>query len=152
MKSSQRHFACQLLWLALAGEAGAHDWYTDKIDPVLHSKCCGNRDCHSLNPDDVRSAKGGGYFVRQPVPHYRNDPPVGEWFIPKERVQTAPDDRYHICEALVPINRFVSPYSDVETDYRLRWMCFFAPMGTSSIRKAGGCRNSNINLLALDSN
>lgn len=121
----QRQIA--LMWLALAADADAHDWYTDKTDPILHSKCCGNNDCHPLDPDDVRPAKDG-YFVRQPHPYHRNDPPTGVWFIPKERVQAAPDGKFHICAALVPTRRVGR--------YRMRWMCFFAPMGTSSIARS----------------
>lgn len=112
-------------WLALIGQAAAHGWYTEKTDPVLHYKCCGNEDCHPLDSGDVRSARDGGYFVRQSQPFYRNDPPTGEWYIPKDRVQAAPDDRYHICEPLVPAYRVGK--------LKRRWTCFFAPMSTSSI-------------------
>lgn len=124
MKRSQAGIA-SLIWLIPTVAADAHDWYTDKTDPVLHWKCCGDRDCHPLDADDVRKAEGGGYFVKQPQPYHRNDPPTGEWFIPRERVQVAPDERYHICETLVPTNRVGK--------LTMRWVCFFAPMSTSSI-------------------
>ncbi|TIV61851.1 hypothetical protein [Mesorhizobium sp.] len=120
----KRKHVVSLLWLAPVGQSDVHGWYTDKTDPVLHYKCCGNEDCHPIDPDDVRPARDGGYFVKQPQPFYRNDPPTGEWYIPKDRVQTAPDDRYHICEPLVPTNRVGR--------LKRRWTCFFAPMGTSS--------------------
>jgi hypothetical protein len=103
-------------------DATAHDWCTGTTDPVLHSKCCGDRDCHPIGSDKVRETPDG-YYVRQPEPISRNDPPTGEWFIPKNRVQAAPDDHYHICEMLFPAVRIGR--------VRMRWMCFFAPRGTS---------------------
>jgi hypothetical protein len=108
--------------LILAGDASAHSWYSDRIDPVLHVKCCSDHDCHPVDSNDVRSTEEG-YYVKQPKPYSRNDPPTGEWFIPRDRVQAAPDDRYHICEILYPTFR--------EGRYRMRWTCFFAPRGTS---------------------
>src|SRR5262245_55490942 len=116
-----------LICVVLIGDAGAHSWYTGKTDPVLHRKCCGNRDCHALNDSDVRPAPGGGVFVRQPEPYSRDDPPTGEWFIPKERVQASEDNRYHICAMLVPTNR--------EGRLVTRWTCFFAPMNSTSIEQ-----------------
>ena len=129
MQQLQRNVAGQLLCLALGGEADAHDWYSNKKDPVLHLKCCGDPDCRPVHPDHVRPTKDGGYFVMRPF-SYWSDPPAREWFVPKERVQEAPDDQYHICEAVVPTKR--GP-SDIATEYRLGWTCFFAPRGTSSI-------------------
>ncbi|CDX21712.1 hypothetical protein MPLB_210014 [Mesorhizobium sp. ORS 3324] len=74
-----------------------------------------------------------GYFVRLHRPFYLNDPQQGEWFIPRERVQTSPDDRYHICERLVTFYRSTTPHMKYQTYHRFRWTCFFAPPGTSSI-------------------
>ena len=110
MTHSQRRIF-SLVWLVLSFDADAHDWYSDKTDPVLHFKCCGNRDCHAIASSDVRTARDG-YFVKQPQPYARNDPPTGEWFIPRERVQVAPDDRFHICESLMPTFRVGSASSD----------------------------------------
>lgn len=134
MKQSRRHIA--LIWLALTGDAEAHDWYTDKTDPVLHYKCCGQNDCHPVDPNEVRSTREG-YYVKLYRPSYLNDPPGEEWFIPWERVQSAPDDRYHICESLFPVYRTIAPNTNFETRYRFRWTCFFAPMNTSSIAQSG---------------
>lgn len=121
-----------LMWLVLASDANAHDWYTGKTDPVLHYDCCGNKDCHPIDPDDVRATKDG-YYVRLPRPAYMNDPQQEEWFVPRERVQAAPDDRYHVCERLVTFYRTIMPHMKFETYRRFRWTCFFAPRGTSSI-------------------
>ncbi|WP_189521376.1 hypothetical protein [Mesorhizobium sp. M1B.F.Ca.ET.045.04.1.1] len=121
-----------LMWLVLASDANAHDWYTGKTDPVLHYDCCGNKDCHPIDSSHVRMTKDG-YFVRMPRPTYMNDPQQGEWFIPRERVQAAPDDRYHICERLVTFYRTIMPHMKFEAYRRFRWTCFFAPRGTSSI-------------------
>ena len=110
--------------LILAGHANAHSWYSGKTDPVLNLKCCGDHDCHPIASSDVRSTRQG-YYVKQPKPYSQNDPPTGEWFIPWDRVQAAPDDRYHICENLYPTFRVGR--------YRMRWTCFFAPRATGSI-------------------
>jgi hypothetical protein len=107
-----------------AGDAYAHSWYSGKTDPVLHLECCGGHDCHPVTSSDVRSAPEG-YYVRQPQPYSRNDPPTGEWFVPRDRVQSAPDDNYHICENLYPTYRVGK--------LRMRWTCFFAPRTTASI-------------------
>jgi len=122
MGQPQRRIA--LICLVLAGDANAHGWYSGKTDPVLNLKCCSDHDCHPIDPSDVRSARQG-YYVKQPQPYSRNDPPTGEWFIPWDRVQTAPDDQYHICENLYPTLRVGR--------YRMRWTCFFAPRATGSI-------------------
>lgn len=39
MTQSKRYLA--LAWLALLGNAEAHEWYSGKTDPVLHYDCCG---------------------------------------------------------------------------------------------------------------
>ncbi len=133
MRLSQNHIA--LMWLALGGHADAHDWYTGRTDPVLHYNCCGNKDCHPINASDIRQTKDG-YYVRSPRPAYMNEPQEPEWFIPRERVQEAADDRYHICERLMTFYRTVTPHMNFETYQRYRWTCFFAPMGTGSIARS----------------
>ncbi|MBZ9920211.1 hypothetical protein LB517_12070 [Mesorhizobium sp. BR1-1-12] len=120
-----------LAWLVLPGDADAHGWYTGKTDPVLHYDCCGNKDCRPIDSNDVRTTKDG-YFVRL-HPTYLNEPQEAEWFIPRERVQAAPDDRYHICERLVTFYRTIIPHMKFDSYQRYRWTCFFAPMGTGSI-------------------
>jgi hypothetical protein len=124
MKHSQMGIAA-LICLVLIGDANAHGWYTGKTDPVMQWKCCGNRDCRPLDEGDVRPAPGGGFFVRQPEPYSRNDPPTGEWFIPKDRVQASEDNHFHICETLFPTRRIGR--------LTMRWMCFFAPMNATAI-------------------
>ncbi|MET3594619.1 hypothetical protein ABID26_004027 [Mesorhizobium shonense] len=133
MRQFQRPIA--LMWLVLANDANAHDWYTGKTDPVLQYDCCGNKDCHPIDSDVVRETKGG-YYVRLPRPAYMNEPQEAEWFIPRERVQAAPDDRYHICERLMTFYRTITPHMKFEAYQRFRWTCFFAPRGTSSIAQA----------------
>lgn len=120
------------VWLAFSGEADAHDWYTGKTDPVVGYKCCGDKDCHPIDPGDVRATKDG-YYIRVPRPSYMNEPQEAEWFIPRERVQAAPDDRYHICERLMTFYRTILPHLKFEAYHRFRWTCFFVPMGTGSI-------------------
>lgn len=130
MRHSQRHFGLVLLFLA--GNAEAHDWYTGKFDPVLHHVCCGNKDCHPIDSGDVRVTKDG-YYVRPPGSAYLNGYQEAEWFIPRERVQSSPDDSYHMCERLMTFHRTVIPHTQFETYQRYTWTCFFAPKGTSSI-------------------
>ncbi|AZO32373.1 hypothetical protein [Mesorhizobium sp. M1B.F.Ca.ET.045.04.1.1] len=129
---AQFQITTALMWLVLAAEANAHDWYTGKTDPVLHYDCCGNKDCHPIDSSNVRMTKDG-YFVRMPRPTYLNEPQEAEWFIPRDRVQAAPDDRYHICERLMTLYRTITPHMKFEAYQRFRWTCFFAPPGTSSI-------------------
>ncbi len=62
-----------LAWLVLPGNAGAYDWYTGKTDPVLYHDCCGNKDCHAIDSNDVRMTNDG-YFVRMPRPAYLMSP------------------------------------------------------------------------------
>ncbi|TIV75047.1 MAG: hypothetical protein E5V79_01965, partial [Mesorhizobium sp.] len=99
---AQFQITTALMWLVLASDANAHDWYTGKTDPVLHYDCCGNKDCHPIDSSNVRMTKEG-YFVRMQRPTYLNEPQEAEWFIPRDRVQPAPDDRYHICERLMTL-------------------------------------------------
>lgn len=130
MTQSKRYFA--LAWLALIGSAEAHDWYTGKTDPVIHYDCCGNKDCRPIDANDVRETKDG-CFVRPAHRIYLNEPQEPEWFIPRERVQTSPDDQYHICERLMTFYRTLKPHMSFEAYHRFRWTCFFAPPGTGSI-------------------
>ena len=124
-----------LAWLVLAGNADAHDIYTGKKDPVMQSDCCGNKDCHPIDANQVRETKDG-YYVKLSRPAYMNEPQDLEWFIPRERVQASPDDRYRLCERLMPFYRTILPHMNFEAEQRYKWRCFFAPKGTSSIGKA----------------
>lgn len=126
------HRPIALIWLVFADQAGAHDWYTGKTDPVLRYDCCGNKDCYPIDSADVRMTRDG-YFVRSQHSLYLNELRESEWFIPRDRVQTSPDDRYHICERLMTFYRSLTPHMNFEAYHRFRWTCFFAPPGTSSI-------------------
>lgn len=123
-----------LIWLALVGDAAAHDWYKGKTDPVRNYQCCGNEDCHPIDSSAVRSTKDG-YYVRLPRHWYMHYAQEAEWFIPKERVQSAPDERYHICERLMTSYRTIIPRLKFEAYHRYQWRCFFAPMSTGSIAR-----------------
>jgi hypothetical protein len=37
----------------------AHDWYTDLVDPVTGSSCCGGHDCHPVPREHIRFAENG---------------------------------------------------------------------------------------------
>lgn len=95
--------------------------------------CCGSEDCRPVDPDDVRMTEAG-YFVMTPRPAYLSEPQQAEWFIPRERAQTSPDDRYHICERLMPFSRTIIPHLKYEKYQKFMATCFFVPMGTGSIQ------------------
>lgn len=96
--------------IAAATGANAHDWYTDKIDPVTKFRCCGGTDCRPIPQSSVQSRVDGGYVY---LPDGFN--------ISRDRVQESPDDQYHICENHYVITN--QPY--------LR--CFFAPRAKISL-------------------
>lgn len=88
--------------------AGAHDWYTDKVDPVTRMRCCGGVDCRVIEDRDVSELADGGYLY---LPR--------RWSVPAARVQKSPDFRFHICETAM--------FTDKATVLEWRWVCFFAP-------------------------
>ncbi|WP_189553306.1 hypothetical protein [Mesorhizobium sp. M8A.F.Ca.ET.021.01.1.1] len=130
MEQPRRWIALALL--VLAADADAHDIYTGKKDPVMQADCCGNKDCHPIDANQVRETKDG-YYVRSSHPAYMNESQEPEWFIPRSRVQASPDDRYHLCEHLMTFFRTIIPHTKFEAYERYNWRCFFAPKGTSSI-------------------
>jgi hypothetical protein len=99
--------------------AAAHDWYSDRKDPVTATKCCGGKECHRLDPDDVTALPGGNFLI------YR-----GQHRIPRDRVQVSEDDDYHICEVVYEMSG-----PDHRRASQRYWICFFAPSGTSAIEQ-----------------
>ncbi len=88
--------------------AAAHDWYTDKVDPVTRVVCCGGLDCHPVADRDVEQMIDGSYMY---LPR--------QWRVPASHVQESPDFRFHICEN--------AAFGQNGTDLEWRWVCFFAP-------------------------
>lgn len=90
--------------------ANTHDWYEDKLDPVMKIRCCNGTDCRVIPRSSVQSRNDGGYTY---LPHNFN--------IPRDRVQESPDDQFHICEGTYVVTNNVY----------LR--CFFAPRSKVSM-------------------
>lgn len=99
-----RRFILAVVFIVGATGADTHDWYEDKIDPVMKIRCCDGIDCRAIPRSSVRPGSNGSYTY---LPHNLN--------IPRERVQDSPDDQFHICEGTYVITNHVY----------LR--CFFAP-------------------------
>jgi hypothetical protein len=99
-----RRFIFTAMCIAAATSANAHDWYTDKIDPLTKLKCCGGSDCHAVPRSSVQSRIDGGYTY---LPHNFN--------IPRDRVQESPDGQYHLCEGTYVVTN------------QAYLRCFFAP-------------------------
>ena len=108
--------AAMALVFMLAGNAHAHDWYTDKENPVTHRSCCGGDDCRRIESKLVMRRPNGDYVVN------------GRrlWQIPRNQVQSSPDGNYHMCETL--LHEFDE---DVGEHFVFAWTCFFAPSGVA---------------------
>lgn len=65
--------------------AYAHEWFTDKKDPVTLLGCCGGYDCAEIDDTDVRKQGDGYVYV-----------PTGE-YIPRERIQQSETFRFARC-------------------------------------------------------
>ena len=86
----------------LAARAFAHQWYSDKKDPVYNQSCCGGTDCGQLvvTPANV-TAEERGYRIRLTLEEARRINPytvsgidaLVEW----NRVQPSEDGNWHIC-------------------------------------------------------
>lgn len=104
--------AAMALVVELAGEAHAHDWYTNRENPVTHRSCCGLADCSKIDSRLVTRQPDGDYVVS------------GRrlWRIPRNQVQSSPDSDYHLCETVL------HEYDEEIGEYSVfAWTCFFAP-------------------------
>lgn len=104
-----------ILLLMLTSPAGAHDWYTGKVDPVTSHDCCGDKDCRPVKQSSVTPLGGGSYSWRGIK-------------ILEPRVQRSPDNQFHVCSFTVYADSFhrehgASPHLDMTT----KVLCFFAP-------------------------
>lgn len=98
--------------LTAANAAAAHDWYTDKVDPITKRGCCGGEDCRRIEPGLVQSNPDGSYQI--PSKHYT---------IPAPHVQLSEDDSFHLCESVHSTgDRFTQS-----------WSCFFVPRSISGV-------------------
>ena len=70
--------------------AAAHDWYSDLVDPVTGSPCCGGQDCRPVPREDVRLAEDGDLELFLD----------GAWrHVDPQRILkiSSPDSRVHAC-------------------------------------------------------
>lgn len=118
-------FLLAIFLLVLAAPAAAHEWYSEKRDPLYpRQSCCGGMDCAQLQIEPgVLSAEADGYRVRLTLEQSRR---INPWskapidaLIVWERVQPSEDGNYHIC--------IMSNHRD---NARQGVYCFFAPPNT----------------------
>lgn len=100
--------------LVIAPAAAAHDWFTDRRDPVSDGRCCGGTDCAEITDLSVIEETEAGYWVRMSANQARRinknaTAPVNE-LVPWPRVQPSQSGAFALC---------ISQTSRV--------LCFFAP-------------------------
>ena len=109
--------------MAVTSPTQAHDWYSDRHDPVFRNACCGGTDCAPLDVKFV-TIEDAGFRVRMTADQGKAINPY-RWtdvdaLIEWDRVQVSEDGRYHIC--LKPTN--------IPSDTHHGVWCFFAPPST----------------------
>lgn len=87
---------------AIAPQAHAHSWYSEKSDPVFGNPCCGGTDCGLLTVSrNVLSAEQRGYRIRLSLEQTRKINPFSaapiDALVPWDRIQQSEDGNYHIC-------------------------------------------------------
>jgi hypothetical protein len=128
-----------LMW---AASAQAHDWYTDRVDPVTNSRCCGGTDCGPVpldanwvepTPDGLRVTMTVAEVqtINKSANHGLNTT------VPWARVQTLPAvakaDKWHHKEAAKAIYHIcIMNYIDAREDMGRTGgiFCIFAATGT----------------------
>lgn len=78
-----------VLTMAAAAPSSAHEWYSNKRNPVTGSSCCGRADCVPIQPGDVRYGNGAITFL------YPLD--GKEYTIPLDQTLPSPDGQNHGC-------------------------------------------------------
>ena len=84
------------------GTAGAHSWYSEKVDPVFKQSCCGGSDCGMMViSKGVLSAEADGYHVRLSLEQTKQINPYSmapvDAVVTWDRIQPSEDGNYHIC-------------------------------------------------------
>jgi hypothetical protein len=105
----------------LASSVAAHDWYEGTSDPLTKKSCCGGFDCREIPASDIEALPNGGFRFKR----------YG-YYIPPARVQTSPDDHYHLCDSTALLSSPLrGPERSELPSYLKRWTCFFAPRLTN---------------------
>jgi hypothetical protein len=113
-----------LISLLMLQPVAAHEWYSEKHDPVTGGLCCGGSDCRQLViVPGVMTAEADGYRIRLTSDQARKINPYRieavDTLVPWARVQPSEDGNFHIC---IPPTRNLMMKSD--------FYCFFAPPST----------------------
>lgn len=89
-------------FMLLAPLANAHSWYSQKIDPVYKSGCCGISDCARLMTEEgVMSVEDTGYRIVLTHEQAKKINPYAtsgiNALVTWDRVQPSEDGNWHIC-------------------------------------------------------
>lgn len=116
-----RAVAVLAVLLATATASWSHSWYSEKMDPVYRTACCGGKDCATwaIQPGEI-SAEANGLRVRLSLERSRTINPGSQYPIDAlviwDRVQPSEDGNWHLC--------VMSAY---RADDRGGIYCLFAP-------------------------
>lgn len=106
----------------MASEAAAHQWYSERRDPIFNqTSCCGGTDCAPLPPHAISITPDGDLRVTLTVEEARAINPVRRYGFDKvisfDRIQTSEDGQPHIC---------LQAHDD-PADPRQGYYCIFLP-------------------------
>jgi hypothetical protein len=115
-----------VVWLSSV--AHAHEWYSQKQDPMFYNGCCGGADCAELLIEPgVLTGEADGYRIRltakqaQRINPYRTTPV--DTLIVWKRIQPSEDGKYHLC-----LRTYDADERGIhESSRRGAAYCFFAP-------------------------
>lgn len=85
-----------------AKPASAHEWYSEKKDPIFKHSCCGGTDCAQLIVTSTTvSAEPEGFRIRLTLEETRKINPYSvapiDAIVTWDRVQPSEDGNWHIC-------------------------------------------------------
>ena len=108
--------------LFLPTTASAHEWYSQRRDPVYSTTtCCGGQDCSPIPPHAISITPDGHLRVTLTVEDARRINPVRRYgfdrVIDFDRIQISEDGQPHICLMA----------HDMEGDPREGYYCVFLP-------------------------
>lgn len=80
--------------------AHAHDWYSQRSDPVFNNGCCGRPDCEDFDGSLIE-AEADGYHIRLTVAQAQkvneNTQLPIDALVPWSRIQDSEDGNWHLC-------------------------------------------------------
>jgi hypothetical protein len=96
----------------------AHDWFTERHDPITNYGCCGGSDCKELTPAFVKATiaqAGDGYWVTLTPEQIKviapgdGLPTTLHQFIPRERIQASESGGFAMCVVWDSVRCFFEP-------------------------------------------